>query len=106
MKRYRVLSVDFDSRAAILAREISDTWDEDVKARERANRDNILQGLAQEYGPLAFDQKVQNFIELGSKAFSVLAFHNKFHAQIRHSFVMGGYYPALTGACALGERIL
>lgn len=34
------------------------------------------------------------------------AFHNKFLEQIRKSFVIGGYYPALTGACALGERIL
>ncbi len=26
--------------------------------------------------------------------------------QIRRSFIIGSYYPALTGACSLGERIL
>jgi hypothetical protein len=48
----------------------------------------------------------KNFIDLGSIPMSFLTFHNKFLHQIRNSFVIGGYYPALTGACALGERIL
>jgi hypothetical protein len=38
--------------------------------------------------------------------FSVIAFHNRFLRQIRDAFTVGGYYPALTGAAALGERIL
>ena len=37
---------------------------------------------------------------------SILAFHNNFHAQARDAFVVGAYYPALTGICALGERVL
>jgi hypothetical protein len=35
-----------------------------------------------------------------------VAFHNVFFNQVRDSFVIGSYYPALTAACALGERIL
>jgi hypothetical protein len=77
-----------------------------VKALDRQNKERILAGLVQEYGPTAFDQKVQNFIDLGAKPFSIVAFHNKFFEQCRRAFVMGGYFPALTGACALGERIL
>jgi hypothetical protein len=36
----------------------------------------------------------------------VLAHHNLLFHQVRQSFVIGSYYPALVGACALGERIL
>jgi hypothetical protein len=43
---------------------------------------------------------------LESKPLSVLAFHNRFYEQVRSAFVIGAYYPALTAACALGERIL
>src|SRR5690606_10868817 len=43
---------------------------------------------------------------VGPKPLSILAFHNRFLEQIRVAFVVGAYYPALTGACALGERIL
>jgi hypothetical protein len=35
-----------------------------------------------------------------------MAYHNNFLDQARSAFVMGAYYPALVGACALGERIL
>src|SRR3972149_6553409 len=52
------------------------------------------------------DPKKENFIAIDSKPFSILAFHNRFFEQIRTSFIIGSYYPALTGACALGERIL
>ena len=37
---------------------------------------------------------------------SVLSYHNRFFRQARDAFVIGAHYPALTGACALGERIL
>ena len=38
--------------------------------------------------------------------FSVIAYHNLFLEQTREAFVMGHDYPALTGSCALGEKIL
>jgi hypothetical protein len=62
--------------------------------------------LVTEFGQTAADLKRQNFIDLGVKPLSILAFHNRFLEQIRVAFVMGASYPALTGACALGERIL
>jgi hypothetical protein len=58
------------------------------------------------YGVGAFEAKRANFIALGPKPMSILAFHNRFFEQVRVAFVMGAYYPALTSACALGERIL
>jgi len=35
-----------------------------------------------------------------------VAFHNRFFRQARTAFIAGAYYPALTAACALAERIL
>lgn len=107
MKRYRILAFfDFDSRSLTLSEPIRDEWDEQVKALHRQNRDNTIRCLKVEFGELDSEQKLQNFIDLGPKPLSIVAFHNAFFAQVRSSFVVGGYYPALTGACALGERIL
>jgi hypothetical protein len=106
VKRHRVLAVDFDSRAWLLSQEIQEHWEETVKALHRANREQTLAGLQHQYGPWQFEAKLQNFLDIGPKAFSILAFHNRFFEQCRRAFVVGAYYPALTGACALGERLL
>lgn len=105
MKRFRVFQCDFDSRAQTLA-DIPDHWDESVKELHRRNREKTERGLIFEFGECAASQKRQNFIDLGLKPFSILAFHNRFLEQIRVAFLMGAYYPALTGTCALGERVL
>jgi len=106
MKRFRVLSFDFDMRVHSLTQETQEHWEERVTEQHKQNLENIERGLIREFGELAADQKHQNFIDLGPKPFSILAFHNRFLEQIRTAFVMGAYYPALTGACTLGERIL
>ncbi|HEY6895882.1 MAG TPA: hypothetical protein VI279_01370 [Rhodocyclaceae bacterium] len=85
---------------------IDEKWEEQVKALHYKNRENTILRLKAEFGELHSEIKVQNFIDLEAKPNSVIAFHNEFFAQVRTAFVMGGYYPALTGACALGERIL
>lgn len=107
MKRYRVLPFfDFDTRARTLIEPINDEWEEKIKKQHHENRENVINSLIYEYGELDKEQKIKNFAALDSKPFSILAFHNRFFSQIRNSFVIGSYYPALTGACALGERIL
>jgi len=106
MKRHRVLSFDFDTRVHILTQEIRNEWEDEVKKLHRQNRDAIEKSLVISYGAEAQEAKRRNFIELGDKPLSILAFHNRFFEQIRTAFVMGAYYPALTAACALGERIL
>jgi hypothetical protein len=106
MKRYRILSFDFDASVYLLTLEIRDEWEEDIKNQHRQNKESVEQSLVESYGAQAQEAKRQNFIDLGDKPFSILAFHNRFFAQVRNAFVMGAYYPALTAACSLGERIL
>ena len=106
MKRFRVLSFDFDTRATVLNQEIRPEREPSVRQLWEENIASIQAGLQREFGELNADAKLQNFIDLGPRPFSILAFHNGFSAQARNAFVVGAYYPALTGACALGERML
>lgn len=106
MKRYRVSTLDFDTRANMLAIAIQDGWEAHIKELHRRNKEQIIAGLKAEFGEYGFAMKHQNFLDLGPKPLSVLAFHNLFSEQVRTAFVMGAYYPALVGACSLGERIL
>lgn len=106
MKRYRVLSFNFDTRATILAMEIKSDWEPQIKEQWEENKRQVREGLIHYYGIENFDTKIQSFIDLGAEPFSVIAFHNIFFRQARDAFVIGSYYPALTSACALGERIL
>ena len=106
MKRNRVLVFDFDSRALMLNMEIKDEWEEKIKEGHRKNKSDLIRGLIQEFGELGSEEKIKNFCELGPKPFSIIAFHNYFAAQNRSAFTIGSFYSALTGTCALGERIL
>ena len=106
MKRYRVLAYSFDTRAVILSTKIQAAWEDRIRKQWEENQNNTREGLVHEYGALNFQRKIDNFIALGANPLSVLAFHNKFLEQCRNSFVIGSYYPALVGACTLGERIL
>lgn len=107
MKRYRVLPFfDFDTRVRILSGPIKDEWKEEVKKQRYENRKKVIDRLTAEFGELNKEQKIENFVALDAKPFSIVAFHNRFFDQVRNAFVIGSYYPALTGACALGERIL
>jgi len=90
----------------MLTDRIEETWEQKVKEQHLENRDKIVRRLVAEFGELESERKIQNFIDLGSKPFSIIAFHNRFFAQARTAYVMGAYYPSLTAACALGERIL
>ena len=105
MKRYRITSMDFDSRAHGLE-PAQDQWEQKTKDLHERNRQQALAHFKLEFGEHNLDVKVQNFIDLKFKPFSVMAFHNKFLHQTRNAFVAGSYYPSLTAACSLGERIL
>jgi hypothetical protein len=106
LKRYRVLRLGFDSRPWMLGEKVQESWDPKVQEQCRRNQQRIREALLEEYGPFQAEIKARNFVDFGRIPFSVFAFHNRFVEQIRRSFVVGGYYPALTGTCALGERIL
>ncbi|EGR2324781.1 TPA: hypothetical protein ACVOYM_005175 [Vibrio diabolicus] len=106
MKRYKVFNFDFDGRAEILNQEISDSWEQDVRVNWLENKQKVKEGLISEFGSINCFQKIQDFSDLGSDQPSLIAFHNKFMKQVSYSYSLGSYYPALTGACSLGERIL
>lgn len=105
MKRHLVFPQDFDTRAHLLS-DVKDTWDEKVKKQHQDNKERLLASIMDEFGSFEFDKKIKNFKDMGSAPFSLVSFHNRFFTEIRNSFVVGSYYPALTGACALGERML
>ncbi len=105
-RRHLSWGMDFDSRALMLGMKIEDDWEPQVQELHRANISRAREGLAAEFGSIAIESKIENFLAIGTKPMSVLAYHNQFFDQVRRAFVMGDYYPALVGACALGERIL
>lgn len=97
---------DYDSRAMLLTQKIENSWKKEVKELHKKNKEQIKQSLIFYYGSSNAEMKLCNFIALGTKPVSILAFHSKFVNQIRNAFVIGAYYPALTATCTLGERIL
>lgn len=105
MQRHLVFLIDFDTRAHML-NEIPDHWEKNVKDLHIKNRENLILELERELGPQNFDEKLQNFKDAGSSPFSIISYHNSFYRQVRYSFIHGFYYPTLTSACSLGERIL
>jgi hypothetical protein len=105
LKRHRLFAFDFDTRAMLLE-PVNDSWEPQVKELHIQNQQRFVENLKQTYGLLDFDQKLSDFKDLGSKPFSVVAFHNVFFEQARRAFISGQYYPALTAICSLGERVL
>ncbi|HYO89622.1 MAG TPA: hypothetical protein VER79_13310, partial [Candidatus Limnocylindrales bacterium] len=96
----------FDFRANNLAYEIRDSWDDATKAQHRDSYIGLVGSLLADFGTKDAPDKIANLQIIGSAPFSVIAHHNRFMDEIRRAFVMFAYYPALTGAGALGERIL
>jgi hypothetical protein len=105
-RRHRTLFPDFDTRATVLAIEIQEQWEERTKAMWRENKARTVNELRGMFGEFQIERKVQDFTAMGEKPFSIIAYHNILFEQVRFAFVAGAYYPALVGACALGERIL
>lgn len=104
-RRHLSYSLDFDSRVHVFAPQ-DPNWTEERKEQHRRNQERRQNQLAEQFGSEHLDRKIANFIALGPKPFSVLAHHNAYFEQVRCAFVSGASYPALVGACALGERIL
>ena len=86
--------------------DIKEDWEPQNKSLWQNNKNQIKERLIAEYGAYSAFKKIQNFVDLGSFPFSIIAFHNKFLRQARNAFVIGAYYASLTAACSLGERIL
>jgi len=106
MKRYRVFAFHWDSTGDLLNREPTEEWSEEANELHRQDRERMIEGLTLRYGKWVIEEKLENLQTIGGQAFSIVAYHNRFYAQAREAFIIGAYYPALTAACALGERIL
>lgn len=98
-------TMDFDTRC-YLFKDPGEAWKETTRRMHLENRERARVELASEFGSQALDAKIANFVAIGPKPFSVVSYHNGLFDQVRRAFVVGAYYPALLGACALGERIL
>lgn len=104
-RRYHPFGFDFDSTPMSLE-DPGENWGEEAKALHDANRRREIERLKADYGERRLQQVIQDTKDLGSKAFSIISYHNLMHEQARRAFVSGLYFPALVAACALGERIL
>ncbi|WP_296196768.1 hypothetical protein [Sphingorhabdus sp.] len=106
VRRYRIFNFDFDSRPLTLSDEPGRDWSEESRAIWEQSRKNIIASIRSDYGENGLTEKIDNFRDFGAKPFSIVAHHNVMFDHVRTAFIGGGYYAALTGACALGERIL
>lgn len=104
-RRRMSYTMDFDTRCHLFE-EPGENWEEMPRQLHLNNRERARAGLASEFGSHNLDDKIANFVAIGSKPFSVVSYHNALFDHVRRAFVIGAYYPALLGACALGERIL
>lgn len=107
-RRYRPIKVtyDYDTRNVMLDVQIREEWEPDIKAMWQANQAEVLRGLLAELGPVDGDHKLDNYRAMGPAPWSVVFEHSVLLRQVRTSFAHGEFYPALVGACALGERLL
>jgi hypothetical protein len=85
---------------------IQDDWEPDNKALWEENQRQVQAGLVAELGPMNAEQKLDNYRAMGPAPWSVVFSHTILLRQIRGAFAHGDYFPALVGACALGERML
>lgn len=104
-RRYLALAISFDTRAYWLTAKIGD-WDDPVREQWLATRRGIRTGLIHEYGNEDHERKIDDFTAIGIAPWTIRDEHNVFLQQVRAAFTLGTYYPALVGACALGERLL
>src|SRR5215204_196309 len=105
-RRYRPVRVDFDTRNVVLDIEIQADWDAEIKAMWQENKARVGADLLAELGPFDGDAKMANYRAMGPAPWSVVFEHSALLRQVRSSFAHGDFYPALVGACALGERLL
>jgi len=62
--------------------------------------------LEQKYGSLRFEEKFERWLSIPKPVLSVVDEHTYLLQDIEDAYVLGSLYPALTGSCCLGERII
>jgi hypothetical protein len=92
---YRVTSFVLDTRVQGLKSHPNEPWA--LQMRE---------SLIQEWGTNGGNEKIDRFIDLDIGLLGLPDEYYKLLIQIISAYCCGQYYPAMTSACALGERIL
>jgi hypothetical protein len=105
-RRYRPIQVTFDTRNLILDLEIQEEWAPKTRALWEENKARVRADLIAEFGSAYAERKLENYRAMGPAPWSVVFEHSALLKQVRSSFAHGDFYPALVGACALGERLL
>jgi hypothetical protein len=106
MKRYMVVQESFDATPNFLSIEIKETWTEETRIAMAENQAKVMAQFVSAFGTENSVVKLKNYQDIGIEPMSVISYHNRFFRQCTHAFIMQAYYPALTGVCSLGERIL
>lgn len=94
-RMYRIMSFALDTRSGLLNKR-------DVGYAH----ENIIQGLKQQWGEHDFDKKLERFRKMELSFFGIPDEYYDLLHQIVDAYCCGQFYPAMTGAGALGERIL
>ncbi|MDX6542351.1 MAG: hypothetical protein QOI71_3961 [Gaiellales bacterium] len=105
-RRYLPIKLTFDTRSVVLDMKIAEDWEPRIKDQWLDNQAAVRAGLLGELGAADGEAKIENYRAMGPAPWSVVFEHSRLLAQVRSSFAHGDFYPALVGACALGERIL
>lgn len=100
MKRYRWTNFYLDSMRAILA---TPNLPEEVVERERAQ---LKAFVAERHGAIGLDEKFERWLQLEDLSVCAPVEYLSLLLEIQDAYVQGDAYPALVGACCLGERIL
>ncbi|MFH1559910.1 MAG: hypothetical protein ABID84_00640 [Chloroflexota bacterium] len=76
------------------------------RAEEAVMRHELRQELEIEFGARDIDAKVERFLEASPPWIRPIWPNLNPEHEIYNAYVLGAYYPALVGACCLGEAIL
>ena len=92
---YRIMNWGIDTRVSWLAAEIPQNI-----------REETINGIKFEWGELNFDAKLERFVELDISFMGVPEEYYNLLSSVVSSHCCGYFYPAMTSAGSLGERIL
>lgn len=94
-RRYRFVSLFIDARRGILETPVAAKFAE-----------SEAEHLKQMYGAEDFDKKLARWKNIKYPTIALIEEYREKIGEIIDSYTMGNWYPAVTSACCLGERIL
>jgi len=98
MKRYRILKFGIDTTRNIL------NFPNNTPMIEK-HKQEMKESLISQFGEIDFDNKFKRYMEVKKPALAIVEEYWYLLNEIADAYVSGYFYPALTGACCLGERI-